>query len=81
MIGNRVCTVFTTWVCTGENHIDHGVGERSFKAIVRRFETDVLDSSMTSNLCTAALRLKWQAFHRKLASLSLTCKACNLTNK
>lgn len=72
--------------CRGkENHVDHGTGEHSFKAIVARFQTDVLRRPAEPADCQGAeakeTRSKWRKFHRAAAKLSLTCAACNLRNK
>jgi hypothetical protein len=69
--------------CRGkENHIDHGTGEQSFKAILKNFQTDCLLRPVTAkDGDTPSIRSKWEKYHKQMARLSLTCKACNLANK
>lgn len=68
-----------------ENHVDHGVGEHSFKAILKDFEADVIGREIgatdIAGRQAGRLRTKWQKFHGERARLSLTCRKCNLQNK
>jgi hypothetical protein len=65
-----------------ENHIDHGNGDNSFKAILKRFQTECLLRPVTADDGEdKAIRSRWQKYHHRNARLSLTCKACNLANK
>jgi hypothetical protein len=65
-----------------ENHIDHGIGDDSFKAILKRFQTECLLRPVTSEDGEdRAIRSRWQKYHQRNARLSLTCKTCNLANK
>jgi hypothetical protein len=69
--------------CRGkENHIDHGTGDKSFKSILKNFQTECLLREVTvEDGQHQSVRSKWQKYHRQKAQLSLTCKMCNLTNK
>ena len=60
-------------------HVDHGVGEYSFKDIARRFGETRTPAEMTTG--GKAVRRQWQRFHKKNARLALACVACNLANK
>lgn len=65
-----------------ENHVDHGAGEHSFKHLVKRFETQVLERPVTAaDGQDEHIVHKWQKFHQFHAQLSLTCAKCNLLNK
>jgi len=68
------------------SHVDHGVGEFSFKDIARRFlqKMEGLHGQHASERGASAqnaLRRRWQQFHRKHARLSMACVSCNLANK
>ena len=60
-------------------HVDHGVGERSFREIARRFSEGKTASDLSSG--KTLIRRQWQRFHKTHARLALACVSCNLTNK
>ena len=68
-----------------ESHVDHGVGETSFKRLAERFQTTeclgrgVVAADRKSG--NSGTKRKWQDFHRKHCCLTLTCRKCNLKNK
>ena len=64
-----------------ENHVDHGVGRDSFREIAQRFQDEQLQRPLTLDDLKCGTKKKWRRYHKLQATLSMTCRACNLTNK
>jgi hypothetical protein len=68
-----------------KSHVDHGKGERSFRAIAQAFVTSQDNKIPSFDKLTSktgsTFRHQWSIFHRKHAILSMSCATCNLTNK
>ena len=64
-----------------ENHVDHGVGRDSFREIAQRFQDEELGRPLALDDLKGGMTKKWRRFHKTNATLQMTCRACNLTNK
>ena len=64
-----------------ENHVDHGVGRDSFKEIAQRFQDEELQRPLVIDDLKGTMKKKWRRHHKRSATLSMTCRFCNLTNK
>lgn len=68
-----------------ESHVDHGVGEVSFKRLAERFQTaEGLGRAIVAadrKGGGSGAKRRWQDFHREHCRLTLTCRKCNLKNK
>ncbi len=64
----------------GESHVDHGVGEDSFRQIASDFVASVgataTDEAMFQKV--QSMRKEWKAFHLARFKPQLTCARCNL---
>lgn len=64
-----------------ENHVDHGVGRDSFREIAQRFQDEGLGRPLTLDDLKGGMTKKWRRYHKTNATLQMTCRTCNLTNK
>lgn len=80
--GGYRCAICKTTLGSIESHVDHGVGQESFKELVNRFQEKELKRPLnTTDMRDNSIANHWKRFHRLHARLSMTCKQCNLTNK
>jgi len=76
-----ICALCACDISGQENHVDHGVGIDSFKAIAQRFQDEEIGRPLAIADMKSNMKKKWRKFHKYNANLSMTCRACNLTNK
>ena len=62
----------------GESHVDHGVGEDSFRQIASDFVSSVKTTDEASFQQIQSMRKEWKAFHLARFRPQLTCARCNL---
>lgn len=82
LLGTYKCKLCNTALGKIESHVDHGTGTKSFKSIAARFQTDKLFRPLTpEDITSTNIAKRWKTFHLNEATLTMTCRDCNLRNK
>lgn len=82
LTGAYKCALCARTLGKVESHVDHGTGASSFKAISERFQEEkMLRSLRVADIGDAVTGKLWRNYHLRQATLSMTCKDCNLRNK